>query len=92
MKHKKEGSIYYFYPYFGITIGTYGSCTSTMISSATDCTQALFGTKDGPDSSLSIKILNDSCFPVKLYTRIMSDSSDCSHNGSASISKLEFTE
>lgn len=92
MKHKKEGSIYYFYPYFGITIGTYGACTSTMISSALECTQAAFGTKNGPDSSLTVKILNDSCFPVKLYTRIMSDKDGCAHSGSGSISKLEFTE
>ena len=91
MKYKKEGGIYYFYPLFNITIGSYGACTSTMVSSAETCTDAQLGITNGPDSLLTVKILNESCFPVKLYTRIMSDTADCRHGGSASISSLEFT-
>ena len=91
MKYKKEGNIYYFYPRFGITVGSYGTCASTMVSSAEDCTNAQLGIRNGSDVSLPVKILNESCSPLKLYTRIMSSTADCEHGGSASISTLDFT-
>ena len=94
MKYKKEGNIYYFYPYFGIFLGVYAVCTATTTQSAIDCTQAQLGTIDGPESSVTAKILGKECFPFKMYTKLFGTSPNpggCSGaSGSGSISTLEF--
>ena len=94
MRMKKEGNIYYFYPKFTITVGAYPACASIKEEYAAECLQARAGVKDGSSLSVPITILGESCFPLKMYTKIYADTASdgvfCSKSGNVNISTLTF--
>ena len=96
MKYKKEGNTYYFYPFFSLSVGTYAVCTSTTKTGAETCTNAVMPTLDAGEASVTVKILKEECFPLKMYTKIFGPSTEefgCfNYGGSTSISSLEFTK
>jgi hypothetical protein len=90
IKYKKEGDIYYFYPFFYLgTVGTYGTCAGTQQSIATSCDG--FGWSSGRSYTVNVKILNETVTtPLRIYEKIFDPTEDCSYSGSSNISILEF--
>jgi hypothetical protein len=89
IKYKKEGDIYYFYPYFYLgAIGTYGTCAGTQQSIAGDCDGTNWGT--ATSYTVNVKILGETVStPLRIYQKIFAPQ-DCSYSGNSSISILEF--
>jgi hypothetical protein len=89
MKYKKEGDVYYFYPYFYLgPIGTYGTCAGTQQSIAESCDG--LGWQSPTNYTVNVKILGETVStPLRIYQKIFAPQ-DCSYGGSSSISILEF--
>jgi hypothetical protein len=89
IKYKKEGDIYYFYPYFYLgAIGTYGTCAGTQQSIAESCDGTNWGS--ATNYTVNVKILNETVTtPLRIYQKLFAPQ-DCSYSGNSSISTLEF--
>jgi hypothetical protein len=90
MKYKKEGDIYYFYPFFLLgSVGNYGICSGTQQSIATSCDGV--GWSRGRSYTVNVKILNETVTtPLRIYEKISDPTEGCSYSGSSNISILEF--
>jgi hypothetical protein len=89
MKYKKEGSTYYFYPYFHLgALGTYGTCAGTTTTIASQCDGSDWGSPT--NYNVSVKIFGKTVSaPLKIYQKLFT-AGNCSYSGSSSISTLEF--
>lgn len=90
IKYKKEGDTYYFYPHFGITVGTYAVCTSTTENYAEECLSSAFGSRNGGGGSVMVKINGESTNAITLYTKIYTNTEFCTFNGNVVFNSLDF--
>jgi len=90
MKHKKEGDIHYFYPYFNLgAIGTYGTCAGTTTTIATYCDGSSW--QSPTNYTVNVKISGEIVStPLRIYQKLFTPTQDCSYSGSSNISTLEF--